>query len=498
VTGPGLHRLVIDAAGADASRPALSGPAGDCSYGELDRAADDLARRLRLLDVRSGDRVLIWAEKSVETVAAMQAVLRLGAAYVPVDASTPAARVAVLAEDCAAAAVLGRAESLDAARAEFGAGVRCLSLEPIVDPPEPASERIDEPVAPDDLAYILYTSGSTGRPKGVCLSHRNALAFVTWAVQELGAHSGDRFSSHAPFTFDLSVLDLYAAFAVGACVDLIPAESAYAPEQLVDLLDQRKITVWYSVPSALTLMMRDGGLLQRPAPARLRAVLFAGEPFPINGVRALAGWTSARLLNLYGPTETNVCTFHEVVPDDLVRREPVPIGRPCSGDRAWAVLEDGTVAQPGDEGMLLVDGPTVMLGYWGQPPQRGPYATGDLVRVRADGSFDYLGRRDDLVKVRGHRIELGEIEAALAGHPAVAEAAATVVGSGIEGRLVAFAAARAGQDPGVLGLRRHLAELLPRYLIPDELRLVSKLPRNRNGKVDRTELAVQAERGGTP
>jgi clorobiocin biosynthesis protein CloN4 len=327
----------------------------------------------------------------------------------------------------------------------------------------------------------------------VCISHRNARAFVDWAVAELAATPEDRFANHAGLTFDLSVLDLYAAFASGGSVYLIPNELAYAPIQLAELLHEQRFTVWYSVPSALTLMIREGGLLQRPAPESLRALLFAGEPFPISQVRRLAGWTGARLLNLYGPTETNVCTFHEVRPEDLRRDRPVPIGRACSGDTVWAATPDGGTCDPGEEGELWADGPTVMLGYWGRDPQKGPYATGDIVQVLPDGGFDYVGRRDHMVKIRGHRVELGDVEAALAAHPAVDSVAVIVTGEGMQSRLEAFVVPVAGRTPGVLGLKRHSADRLPPYMIADQFHFVAGLPRTGNGKVDRAALARHSD-----
>jgi acyl-coenzyme A synthetase/AMP-(fatty) acid ligase len=219
-------------------------------------------------------------------------------------------------------------------------------------------------------------------------------------------------------------------------------------------------------------------------------VLFAGEPFPIRYVRSLADWTQARLLNLYGPTETNVCTFHEVRPADLERDRPVPIGKACSGDKVWAARPDGSLAGPGDEGELLVDGPTVMRGYWGKPPQAGPYATGDIVRVRPDGSFDYVGRNDHMVKVRGHRVELGEVEAVLNAHADITEAVALTIGEGLDARLLAVVTPSPGRDPGILGVKRHCAQRLPAYMIPDEIRFAAELPRTASGKVDHLALAA--------
>jgi amino acid adenylation domain-containing protein len=488
-----LADLVRHQAGRSPGRLAVAGPDGQLTYGELDREADAVAHALVGWGVRPGDRVALWWPKSARAVTIMQAALRCLAAYVPIDPLAPVERAARLIRDCNARVTVTTAQHADRLRlAGITAAVTYPDGSRWRPPSAPARPVLPGPAASaGDLAYILYTSGSTGAPKGVCLSHRNALAFVDWAAREIGAGPADRFASHAPFHFDLSVLDLYAAFRAGASVHLIPAELSAAPALLVDYLIQHRITVWYSVPSALILMARSGGLLSAdPAALALRTVLFAGEPFPAKYLRQLRNHLPGpRFLNLYGPTETNVCTFHEVLavpPDQL---SPVPIGRACSGDRVWAVRDDGTLAGRGEEGELVVDGPTVMLGYWGQPRQAGPYRTGDRVVLLDNGEYRYVGRRDGMVKVRGYRIELGEIEAALQAHPAVGDVAVRAEGAGVDARIVAYVVPAGASAPGLLDLKQHCAVTLPRHMIVDAARFVAELPRTGTGKVDRLALA---------
>ncbi len=207
--------------------------------------------------------------------------------------------------------------------------------------------------------------------------------------------------------------------------------------------------------------------------------------------RLREAWPGMAMWNLYGPTETNVCTAYRLESPIDPSWSGIPIGSAVSGDRVWAKTADGAEAQLGEEGELMVEGPTVFPGYWGQTPRgAGPYPTGDLVRLGTGGEFHFIGRRDNMVKVRGHRIELGEIEAALSHHPAVKEAAAIVVGEGLSARLVVFLAVGQDRAPTLLDVKRLCAQKLPRYMIPDDAVAMSELPRNRNGKVDRRALAA--------
>jgi amino acid adenylation domain-containing protein len=517
---PALHELFTTAAARAPQAVAVVEPgAGEITYGALDRLSDRLRDRMAALGVARGDRVGLFMRKGIDTVAALLGALKAGAAYVPVDPGAPPARGAYILHNCAVKAVLVDADRAQALRGELAALGAAPAL-PVVDrdagaglkatldaadAAQPAAPVATVRSGPDDLAYILYTSGSTGKPKGVMLSHRNAVSFVDWCSEAFAPTAADRFSSHAPFHFDLSILDIHVCFKHGATLVLAGEDIGKDAPRLARLIADERISIWYSAPSILALLAQYGHLHEHDY-AALRQVLFAGEVFAVKHLRTLTELLPRpRYFNLYGPTETNVCTWHEVpLPVPPERSTPYPIGKTCSHLRSRVTDEHGAELPAGSEGELCIAGPGVMQGYWALPEQTARgfhidadgtrwYRTGDIVIEDADGCHTYRGRRDRMVKRRGYRVELGEIEAGLYRHPGVKEAAVVAFADADAGvQITAFLAAQdAAKRPSLIEMKRFCAEHLPLYMLPDRFVWQPALPKTSTDKIDYQRLKEQ-------
>jgi amino acid adenylation domain-containing protein len=478
------------------------------SYGELDALSGRLRDRLARLGVGPGDRVGFYLRKSINSIASIYGILKTGAAYVPVDPGAPVSRNAYIFANCEVRVVIveeGFAEPL--ARALDGLGTTAELL--VLGRADDGCELVhtlaqhEDPVtttaisAPEDLAYILYTSGSTGKPKGVMLTHRNAVSFVDWCSEIFTPTEQDRFSSHAPLHFDLSILDVHVAIKHGATLVLVNEETGKDASRLAPLIAEQRITVWYSAPSILALLAQCGKLETLDFSA-CRLILFAGEVFPVKHLRLLKELVPhPRYFNLYGPTETNVCTWYEIPARiEPERTQPYPIGKVCPHLEALVIDEDGRPVAPGAEGEILIRGPAVTQGYWNLPennarafhtdPSGNPwYRTGDLVIEGDDGNYTFLGRRDRMVKKRGYRIELGEIEACLYQMSDLKEVGVVAVPDAELGlKIKAFLSARGAGRPSIIALKAFCAQRLPVYMVPDIFVFRDALPRTSTDKVD--------------
>ncbi|WP_192177686.1 amino acid adenylation domain-containing protein [Mesorhizobium amorphae] len=485
------------------------------TYGELDRLSSRVRDHLRRIGVRPGDHIGICLPKSIVSLATLFGILKVGAAYVPVDSLAPPARNAFIFTDCGVRAIFVEASRADALRCELArlaAEPRLLPLD-WSDGSSPlatylAREEAEGGLAvegesarsePNDLAYVLYTSGSTGQPKGVMLTHHNGTSYVDWCSETLAPDENDRFSSHAPFHFDLSILDIFVPLKHGATVLLIGEELGKHPAGMASVIAERRLTVWYSTPSVLTLLVEHGGLDARDDHA-LRFILFAGEVFPVKHLRRLKTLVPhARYLNLYGPTETNVCTYYEI-PQTIAedRTAPFPIGRACSHVKARVIDRNGRDVPRGHEGELAISGAPVMQGYWNLPERTSAafhvdstgrwYRTGDIVVEGDNGVYTFRGRRDRMVKRRGYRIELGEIETALYRHPAISEVAAIARSEESGVSIKVFYASRDGHALSLIELKRFCAHNLPAFMAPDWFSHQPLLPKTSTDKIDYQHL----------
>jgi amino acid adenylation domain-containing protein len=512
-----LFQGVDDAAENTPNAPAISYNGNSITYEELSHRSSNLAQVLVAHGIKRGDRVGIYMNKSAQSAVALYGIMKAGGAYVPLDPFAPVSRTAYVIKDCGIHHLVtddSRISSLKQIYAEgsplqhligvqkdVGLPIECTTWDEVY---AAASTLPISNLTEQDLAYIIYTSGSTGMPKGIMHTHRSGLSFAEWGAKTYGLTSSDRLSNHAPLHFDLSTFDFFAAAIAGAATVIIPEALTKFPTNMAKFIQEEKITVWYSVPFALIQLVLHGKLNSYDYSA-VRWILFAGEVFPTKHLRQLmAHLPHVRFCNLYGPTETNVCTYYIVdqLPEDP--NETIPIGKPCENVEDLVFDIDNNSVSPGEVGELLIRGGVVMKGYWGQPEktQKGffhrPvfdqfedlfYRTGDLVYLDNVGNYRYLGRKDRQIKTRGYRVELDEVEVALLSHPGVEEAAVYSVPDGNASNLIEAAVILTkGSDLIESDLIGHLTGRLPSYAIPVRIDILASLPRTTTGKIDRREL----------
>ena len=495
--GETLHGRVLDALARFPTREALRSGARTFSYAELVAASAGIADRLCSLGAGPNERVAIVACKGWEQVAAVLAVHLAGAAYLPVDASLPRERVRELlriGEVCAAVCQPGT---------WIPEGIRRIDIEDDRSPnrqrhPLPGSR----PARPSDLAYLLFTSGSTGVPKGVMVTHGAICNTVRDLNDKFSFSPEDRVLALSSLSFDLSIYDIYGTLWTGATLVVPPPDAMKEPEKLARLIEQERITILNSVPGYLQLIAREVETFRAARVDSVRSIHCGGDWIPLDlpdRWKALA--PGVRFVAIGGNTEASItsCWY------DVIRVDPawksIPYGKPLANQKLFVLndrMEDAPILEPGE---LYIGGVGLAVGYWRDEektrsafvhhPRTGEriYRTGDWARVLDDGNVEFLGRKDDQVKVGGYRIELGEVESQVRACEGVEDAAACVFGEprGQRWLAVYFTGSSRPED-----IRTSLQSRIPAYLIPAILERITAIPLTSNGKVDRLALAARA------
>ena len=501
-----VHEMIRAQAGVRGDSIAVRSEQGELSYGELERRANQLGNYLRGRGIGLEDVVGICADRSVEMVIAMLGILKVGAAYLPIDESYPEERVRYMLEDAAAKALLTQG----AAGRRFGGDnllAEVFDLEGMWE--EIAKEReesSDAKMEEDNLAYVIYTSGSTGKPKGVMIKHGGLTNYLKWASEAYRIEEGLGAPVQSSIGFDLTVTSLYGPLVNGKRVDLL------AQEEKIDALStalthERGYSLVKITPAHLDLLalqMRD-----LEVEGRAGVLVIGGESLMSAGLRY---WQEraqgTRLINEYGPTETVVgCCVYEAKAE-AGGRKSVPIGKPIANVRMYILDQQLEPTPIGVKGEICISGAGLARGYLGKPeltaekfiPNRFSakggeriYRTGDVGRHLRAGNIEYIGRMDGQIKIRGYRVELGEIQAVLNQHPGVRQSA--IITEEIDGRglrLVGYVVGESGITAAEL--KKYVRERLPGYMVPPAIMVLAEMPVTANGKIDRKRLPA-AENG---
>ncbi|NNE57675.1 MAG: AMP-binding protein [Hellea sp.] len=470
---------------------ALKWADGGCNYQQLSGRVNARMQWLRTYDLQAGDRIGLFMRKGPTTVEIILAGLAHGLIIIPIDSNSPAKRVQSILEKTTPSLLVLEEKSLAVLEhipeglIQHIATVDAFQCELEQGPNTPTISKISA----SSPALILMTSGTTGLPKGITISHENIGVFVNWALKEFNLSSSDNFVSIAPFHFDLSMLDLYGALSLGACLYLPSDSELSLPGEFAKVIERNQISVLYTVPSFLSLLTRFR-VFESDLSKPLKTILFAGEVYPTEQLNQLIKQRpDIQYANLFGPTESNVFASYKVTETSFT--DPVPIGQPCNHADVRILDIKGRVAGTDEVGELWVRGPTIMLGYWGEPPlnPREYFATGDHAFRDAAGLIHFSGRRDHLVKIRGHRISLLDIENIASKLTGINQAAACLIHrNGTRQHLCLDVSIddRSGIDQK--SLSAHMAAYFPKVMQPTNYKIHGQLPYTLNGKIDRQKL----------
>ncbi|MBU6950595.1 non-ribosomal peptide synthetase [Hahella sp. HN01] len=506
----GLPEALIAAAERFPDCSAVKSEDGQFTYLELLSHSLLVAERLKILGVKSGDRVAVCVNRDHYLSALLLGVGMLGAAYVPVDPAFPAERIAIILEDADVSAAIYEPST----QPLVGSTQNVLLLDRYdLNPPGDALRSFDElrseylriserrTNTAELLAYIIFTSGSTGRPKGVPITHRAAINFLYGVDDKIGTQDGDRFLGLTTISFDISVLELFLPIVLGGCVYVCKKGDALSPDRLAAIIEDNRINVLQATPATWRLMLELGW-----KPNQDQKILCGGEAFPSDLAAKLLS-SAGEVWNMYGPTEATVwVTSHKVSSEDI-EAGFIPLGEPYANIELRVVNESLQPVCTGGSGELLIGGECLSPGYFRRPELNSDrfislvengqtkafYRTGDLVEQRQNGRLRYLDRLDNQVKIRGFRIELGEIEAALQQIPGIADAAVVAVSNAVGDNVLVGCVRFAGEKLAFPVIEKDLRNTLPFYMTPGLWRVYESFPQTPNKKIDKKALKKDVE-----
>lgn len=483
------------------------------TYQDLLDKSNQLALHLRDQGVKKGDRIGIFMNRSLETALAVYGIMRAGAAFVPMDPYAPASRTQFLIQDCGLKHLISTPSQSKKLKDISFEGTRLQSIIGLEDHPALTTTNWETifglpthwshpRILSDDLAYIMYTSGTTGQPKGIMHSHYSGLSYAKLSSELYEVGPDDRLGNHAALHFDISTMGYFTMpYSAGTTV-IVPEIHTKLPASLSQLIEKEKLTIWYSVPLALTQLLQKGVLEQRDLSA-LKWVLFGGEPFPAKHLNSLMKyWPEATFCNVYGPAEVNQCTYHHIkeFPNEA---EAIPLGKIWDNTEGLILDEDDQAVPEGAIGELLIRSATRMKGYWSQPEltqkslyhqkdkngnTKTFYRTGDLVKLNKNNDLLFFGRKDRQIKTRGYRVELDEVQEHLNSYPGIIEAAVYPVRVKEETQIFASVVLQETANFDDKKLSQFLKSLIPWYAVPTRFFQLKEIPRTAAGKTDHKQL----------
>lgn len=501
-----LHAGIAAAAAAHPDKVAVQSSRGSLTYGALDAVSNRLAHAVQQAGAKVNDLVALIAPKGWEQISGMLGITRAGAAYLPIEADTPAERVRTILADGEVSVVVTTADTLPSLPLPDGARAIIIDAQALeAHPPTPPAC----PATAGDIAYVIYTSGSTGKPKGVVISHAAALNTIVDINRRFAVTDKDVIFAISAMSFDLSVYDVFGGLAAGATL-VMPSSQTPEPREWLDLCSRHGVTLWNSVPALVELFLTYAEDTGAVVPDSLRLVMMSGDWIPLGLPPMLETVRpDMEIVSLGGATEAAIWSIWHPIRGIAPEWKSIPYGRPLANQTMHVLNAWLQPCPPWVTGDIYIGGAGLAEGYFKDPektaasfivhPRTGErlYRTGDLGRFHPDGYIEFLGRADSQVKLRGFRIELGEIEHAIAQTAGVAQAACVIVGDSNENRqLVAFVttpAAVGDEEAFRAGVLAALAERLPDYMVPAQVKIIEDIPLSANGKVDRKRLSTLAD-----